>query len=86
MERSTSKTLATNMSITLSLLALKSFSIWVISAAVSFSRVISNYLSYFYISIGVLFLLGRGIRPLSVDGTCSLLARLPLWLLSVYAV
>ena len=45
--RSTSNTLATNMSITLSLFVLKSFSICVISAAVYLSRLISNYLSYF---------------------------------------
>lgn len=54
MVRSTSRTLATSISMTLSLLALKSFSICEISAAVSFSRAISNYLSSFYILMAML--------------------------------
>ena len=75
MVKSTSRTLATSMSMTLSLLALKSCSIWVISAAVSFSRLISNYLSYFLINPQLLFLLMRGTQPTSAVYICSLPAR-----------
>lgn len=87
MVRSTSRTFATSISMTLSLLALKSFSICEISAAVSFSRAISNYLSSFYILMAmILSILERWtIVPFAVC-ICWLPAMPNLWLPSACAV
>lgn len=86
MVRSTSRTLATSISITLSLFALKSLSICEISTAVSFSRLSSNYLSYFYMKAQILFILMIEIRFISVACICLLIAQLLLSLLSAFVV
>ena len=86
MVRSTSRTLATSISITLSLFALKSLSICEISTAVSFSRLSSNYLSYFYMKAQILFILMIEIRFISVACICLLIAQLLLSLPSAFVV
>ena len=86
MVKSTSSTFDTSISITLSLFALKSFSIWAIYDAVSFYRLISNSLSYFLICYHLLFISMREIRLLFVVGICSLLALLPILLTLTFVV
>lgn len=86
MVRSTSKTLATSISITLSLFALKSLSIWEISTAVSFSRLSSNYLSYFYMKLQILFILMIETHFISAACIGLLIAQLLLSLPSAFVV